>query len=206
MDGGRIPTASDARIGPNAILQTIAVLDRYEGRATRDLVMELAGVAVPPPDAGMLPEADCHAVHRCLRRALPDRADGLLRLSGLATGDYILRHRIPRPVQVALRLLPGPVAARILAKAITRHAWTFAGSGSFRVVGWKPLTFEVRHNPLILGEVADSPMCHWHAAVFERLFSRLIWRSVVVTETDCEASGAGACLFQVHPRGPKNVR
>lgn len=206
MDGGRFPAASDARIGPNAILQTLAVLDRYEGRATRDLVMELAGVAVPPPDAGMLPEGDCAAVHRALRRALPDRADGLLRLSGLATGDYILRHRIPRAVQVVLRLLPGPVAARILAKAITRHSWTFAGSGSFRVAGWKLLTFEVRHNPLIVGEAAKTPMCHWHAAVFERLFSRLIWRSVVVAEVECEASGGRACRFEVHPRGLKTVR
>ncbi len=206
MDGGQVSGHGDARIGPNAILQTIGVLDHYEGRAVRDQVMQLAGVAPPPADSGMLPEADCAAVHRAVRQALPDRADGLLRLSGLATGDYILKHRIPAFAQAIIRVLPGPIAARILAKAITKHAWTFAGSGYFCVAGWSPLTFEVRHNPLIAGEHADSPMCHWHAAVFERLFGRLVWSSVVVVETSCEANGDAACLFQVHPHGLESVR
>jgi divinyl protochlorophyllide a 8-vinyl-reductase len=196
----------EARIGPNAILQTIAILDQHAGRAVRDQVMEQAGVAVPPPSAGMLPEADCAAVHRALRVALPERADGLLRLSGLATGDYILRHRIPAVVQQVLRRLPAPLAARILARAVTRHAWTFAGSGAFRVAGWRPLRFELRHNPLIRGEVAAQPMCHWHVAVFERLFQRLVWPEVQVTETECAAMGAGACVFTLRPRSAENVR
>ncbi len=90
-----VATDSTARIGPNAILQTIAVLDHYEGRVTRDLVMEVAGVPVPPADAGMLPEADCRAVHAAVRSVMGDKAEGILRLAGLATGDYILRHRSP---------------------------------------------------------------------------------------------------------------
>ncbi|MFN3847639.1 MAG: bacteriochlorophyll 4-vinyl reductase, partial [Paracoccaceae bacterium] len=199
MDGGRGPVQGGAQIGPNAILQTAGVLDHYEGRKVRDLVMDAAGVLLPPPDSGMVAEEDCAAVHRAVRQVLPDRADDLLRLSGLATGDYILRHRIPRLVQVLLRLMPAALAARVLTRAITQHAWTFAGSGAFRVVGWRPLTFEVRHNPLIAGEKADHPMCHWHAAVFERLFQRLVWPSVVVAEVACEAAGGSACVFQILP-------
>lgn len=206
MDGGGGPVHGGAKIGPNAILQTVGVLDRCEGRLARDQVMTLAGVALPPPDSGMVPEEDCAAVHRALRKVLPDRADGLLRLSGLATGEYILRHRIPRPVQWLLRLLPAPLAARILSRAITRHAWTFAGSGAFRVVGWHPLTFELCHNPLVAGEVAGHPMCHWHAAVFERLFARLVWRDVEVVEVACETAGGRACTFQVYPNGEETVR
>lgn len=202
MDGARVTqTETTGRIGPNAILQTLAILDRYEGRVMRDLVMETAGVPVPPPDAGMWPEADCAAVHHALRLCLPERAEGLLRLSGLATGDYILRHRIPRAAQLMIRALPGFIGARILVAAITRHAWTFAGSGTFRVMGWHPLTFEVTANPLIRGEVADHPICHWHAAVFERLLSRLCWPRVIVRETACAATGAPACRFEVSPRG-----
>ena len=191
----------DARIGPNAITQTITILDRHVGRVFRDQVMDMASVAVPPPDAGMLPEADCAAVHRAVRLLLPDRAEALLRLSGLATGDYILRHRIPGLVQSLLRLLPGPLAAPVLAGAISRHAWTFAGSGAFGVVSRHPLTFELCANPLIAGEHADHPMCHWHAAVFERLFARLVWPDVRVTEVSCAATGAASCRFCVLPRG-----
>lgn len=207
MDGSRIVDLSPAgRIGPNAILQTIGILDRYEGRVTRDLVMETAGVAVPPDDSGMLPEGDCAAVHRAVRHCLPDRAEGLLRLAGLATGDYILRHRIPGPAKAIIRALPGFLGARILVAAISRHSWTFAGTGQFRVLGWHPLTFELAENPLIRGGASHDPLCHWHAAVFERLLSRLVWPSAIVLETECSATGASACRFVVYPRGARTVR
>ena len=188
-----------ARIGPNAILQTLAVLDREEGEGTAAQVMAAAGVAVPPPTSGMLPEADCAAVHRALRVTLPDRAAALLRLSGLATGDYILRHRIPPVAQRLLRLLPVRLAVPILARAVARHAWTFAGSGAFRVVSTQPLVFALAANPLIAGEAAVAPICHWHAAVFERLFSRLIWPGARVVEECCAATGAAVCRFRVVP-------
>ncbi len=202
MDGSRIPgMEGPARIGPNAILQTIAVLDHCEGRLTRDLVMETAGVAPPPEDAGMLPERDCAAVHAAVRIVCGDRAEGLLRLAGLATGDYILRHRIPRLARMVIRALPGPLGAAILARAIAQHSWTFAGSGAFRITGRRPLTFEIAGNPLALIE-ADHPACVWHVAVFERLFSRLVWPSVLVEEVECSATGGGrVCRFVLHPRG-----
>ena len=187
-----------ARIGPNAILQTLAVLDREEEGASAR-VMAAAGVAVPPPTSGMLPEADCAAVHRALRATLPDRAAALLRLSGLATGDYILRHRIPPVAQRLLRLLPVRLAVPILARAVARHAWTFAGSGAFRVVSTQPLVFALAANPMIAGEAAVAPICHWHAAVFERLFSRLIWPGAQVVEECCAATGAAECRFRVVP-------
>jgi divinyl protochlorophyllide a 8-vinyl-reductase len=212
MDGGAFPAPSPSptpapaeagagpRIGPNAIHQLIAVLDHCEGRVTRDLVVEQAGIALPPPDAGMWPEAECAALHRAVRCALPDRADGLLRLAGLSTGDYILAHRIPRLARALVRALPAPLGARLLTAAIRRHAWTFAGSGAFRVTGWAPLTFELAANPLIAGEQAEQPLCHWHAAVFERLFARLVWPSAVVREVACAATGAPACRFELRPR------
>jgi divinyl protochlorophyllide a 8-vinyl-reductase len=198
MDGGGGPVAAGAaRIGPNAITQLVAVLDRVEGRAVRDRVMTAAGVVVPDPAQGMIPQADAAAVHLALRRVVPERAEGLLRLAGLATGSYILTHRIPRPAQWVIRALPAPLGARVLAGAIARHSWTFAGSGAFRIAGWRPLTLEVAGNPLVAGLRGDHPLCHWHAAVFERLFARLVWRGCVVREIACCAAGDGVCCFEV---------
>ena len=200
MDGGFVPVAAtEARIGPNAITQLVAVLDRVEGRALRDQVMAAAGVAVPDPALGMIPEADAAAVHLALRMAVPERAEGLLRLAGLATGSYILRHRIPRAAQWVIRALPAPLGARVLAGAIARHAWTWAVSGAFRIAGWRPLTFEVAGNPLVAGLRGDHPMCDWHAAVFERLFARLVWKGCVVREVACAAAGDGVCRFEIAP-------
>ncbi|QYK40588.1 MAG: bacteriochlorophyll 4-vinyl reductase [Paracoccaceae bacterium] len=185
-------------IGPNALLQLVPVLDRHAGRAFRDQVFAQAGVAPPPPDAGMWPEAEAAAVHRTLRALAPGQAAGLLRLAGQGVADYVRLHRIPAPVRTGLRLLPGAVGARLLAAAIDRHAWTFAGSGGFRIATRRPLVFEIARNPLIAGEVAPAPLCHWHVAVFERLFRSLVWPRARVEETCCAAMGAPCCRFAVY--------
>lgn len=182
-----------ARIGPNAVLQLVAVLDREMGRQVRDRVF--AGLRLPPPDSGMICQAEAIAAHRALRAALPGRADALLAAAGQATADYILRHRIPAVARVVIRLLPAPLGARALARAIERHAWTFAGSGRFRVASLSPLIFELQGNPL----AQDGAECVWHAAVFGRLFSRLVWRNARVVETACAGQGGDLCRFELHP-------
>lgn len=201
MDGAAFPAMPDARIGPNAITQLVAVLDQTEGRGLRNAVMSLASVAVPDPADGMIPEAEAAAVHLALRHVLPDRAEALFRLAGLATGRYILRHRIPPLAQMLIRALPAALGARVLTAAISRHAWTFAGSGRFVVTGWHPLTFEVAANPLVAHERAGHPICHWHAAVFEQLFTTLVWPDCTVRETACCAMGHPACRFEILAHG-----
>lgn len=198
------PQDDEPRIGPNAILQTIGVLDRHLGRAERDRVMRLAGVPVPPPDSGMLPESQCRAVHQALRVDQGEAAEGLLWLSGLATGDYILANRIPGFARAVIRVLPGFLGARLLAAAITKHAWTFVGSGRFRVESFRPLTFRIDDNPL-RADAAERPSCFWHAAVFERLFGTLVWPEVTVEEISCASVSGGPCLFVLHPKGKKTA-
>jgi divinyl protochlorophyllide a 8-vinyl-reductase len=192
------PHGTGGRIGPNAILQLAGVLVADGGLSLRDRVLDVAGVAMPPPDAGMWPEDDCRAVHLAVRQVLPAQADRLLWRAGLATAEYILAHRIPRAAQAVLRRLPASIARRLLAKAIARNAWTFAGSGQFRVVGHHPLTFEIAGNPLAAAP-CGRPSCHWHVAVFERLFSALTRGGVTVTEVSCTAAGDATCRFVLLP-------
>lgn len=192
-----------ALIGPNAILQLVDVL---EARGLGDMLVQVlhrAGVARPRPDAPMLPQQDCAAVHRALRDVSPGDGPALLRAAGLATGDYILAHRIPALAQRVLRVSPPRLSVRMLSAAIARHAWTFAGTGQFSVAGHAPLTFMLQDNPLVAGLRADVPQCIWHASVFERLFARLVCARVKVRETACCACGDVACRFEVtFPRVP----
>lgn len=184
MEAGTSIAGDGARIGPNAILQLVAILDVEEGRPIRDWIMRASGQSVPPPDAGMWPEAACRAVHLAVYRDLPDRADALMTKAGSATADYILAHRIPGPAKGLIRVLPSRLGARLLTAAISRHAWTFAGSGRFRVVAHAPLTFEIEDNPLspgpANGKMRPSP---WHAAVFTRLYQALVWPEARVEAT-----------------------
>lgn len=176
MDGSAFAAKDGARIGPNAILQLVAVLDRRLGKAARDQLMQASGQVVPPADAGMWPETACRAVHLTVYRDLPAQAEVLMTEAGTATADYILAHRIPGPAKALIRLLPAALGARLLTGAIGRHAWTFAGSGRFRVISHRPLVLEIADNPL------GGP-CHWHAAVFVRLYQALVWRKACIIAT-----------------------
>jgi divinyl protochlorophyllide a 8-vinyl-reductase len=115
----------------------------------------------------------------------------------VATADYLLARRIPRAFQALLRMLPGGVAGRALLAAIARHAWTFTGSGRFRITGGPGLGFEIAGSPLARAACESASACEYYAATFERLFRVLVSPGARVVETACEAMGAPACRFSI---------
>lgn len=192
MDGEGNREDTGARIGPNAILQLVPVLDRFQGRVGRDRVLDAAGVAVPPADAGMWPESQCRAVHLAVWQGCGDRAAEILAAAGQGTADYILAHRIPGAARAVIRALPAPMGASLLSAAIARHAWTFAGSGRFAIVSRRPLTFQIEGNPLAFPGLP----CPWHASVFSRLFRALVWPCARVE--DCHNGAVSRFIILPH--------
>jgi len=183
-------------IGPNAILQLLPVLDRLGGPERRHQILAEAGIFQLPDGTAMIPETDAARLHHRLREVEPDRAPALAAQAGMETANYILKHRIPTPVQWVLKALPKSPAARLLSHAIAKHAWTFVGSGRFTVLD--PWTFEIHDNPLIKGETSDHCLCHWHAAVFAQLYQTLVTDTCACTETTCGAQSPGtACHFEL---------
>ena len=185
-------------IGPNAILQLLPVLDRAGGTEWRAHLLAAAGIGEIPDGQSMIPEGQAARLHRHLRQEEPARAALLAAAAGVETANYILANRIPRPAQWLLKALPKGPSARALSRAIAQHAWTFVGTGRFHVVD--PWTFEIEDNPLIRGETSAECLCHWHAAVFARLYEALVSPSATCQETHCAAQGAGQrCRFALAP-------
>lgn len=197
-------------IGPNAVTRVAEVLIERFGVPRMAAVFGHAGLAryIDTPPTQMIDEAEVIRLHGELRATLgPDAAREVAREAGRRTGDYLLAHRIPRPVQWLLKSLPPTLAARVLLAAITRHAWTFAGSGRFEVLGYSPVRVSISGNPLARAVRADAPQCDYYAATFERLFCTLVSRNSTVVETECEAVGAAACLFEMRwPRTAAGAR
>ena len=188
------------RIGPNAITRLAEVLPALVGSTATQRLFEHAGLAtyLATPPEQMVDEAEVTRLHRTLRNDFgPALAAEAARQAGSRTADYLLAHRIPKPVQALLKALPAPLAARVLLAAIRRHAWTFAGSGSFTAVAGQPVVLTIRHNPLCKGLSADAPACDFYAAVFERLFRVLVHAGATVAETACEACGDAECRFEL---------
>lgn len=194
------PQGYASRIGPNSVLQLIPLLDESLGPEVRERLLLESGIRSLPRDEGLMDERPAAALHQAVRAAYPDLAPTLTHQAGERTGDYIIRHRMPVAALRVLRSLPSWLSAPLLANIIERHAWTFAGSGDFRVLSKRPVTFELRDNPVVRGESSDAPLCHWHAAVFERLYTSIVDPRAKFVETSCCAMGAPSCRFEMRSR------
>jgi divinyl protochlorophyllide a 8-vinyl-reductase len=191
---------SAGRIGPNAIIRVAEVLPSVLGEAGTQALFEAAGLAAylrrPPQD--MVDESEVARLHLVLRQQLGGAVAGqVAHRAGERTADYLLAHRIPKPVQALLKILPAPLAARVLLTAIRRNAWTFAGSGEFTAVAGQPCVLTIRHNPLCRGLVSEAPACEFYSATFERLFQVLVHPQSQAVETECEARGDPICRFEL---------
>lgn len=184
-----------ARIGPNSVLQLVPLLDERLGTGPREMLLAQAGLAELPAEEGLMEEGPAARLHQAVRAMYPEFAQELTCRAGLRTADYIVSHRIPPLVLHLLQNSPPWLSAPLLAKTIEKHAWTFAGSGRFRVASKRPMVFELVDNPVVRGETSDTPICHWHAAVFQRLFNVLVDKDITCREIDCCAMGSESCRF-----------
>lgn len=190
--------AAEAAIGPNAILQLLPVVSERLGPGAADCLLLRAGLqSAPDPAAGLMPELPAIRMHQALRSSWPSVATGIQALAGERTAEYLLAHRIPRPVQLLLRSLPSRLSAALLSKAIASNAWTFCGSGEFKYAMWPWPSFAIANNPLVRGESSRTPLCVWHQSVFLTLFDRLCGGGWSVQETQCGAQGSACCRFEL---------
>lgn len=189
---------SPGAIGPNAVIQVGRALSALYGSDVAQLLYRAAGLtryfAAPPHE--MLDEREPAALFAAVRQALPaQEADRVLAEAGRRTALYILEHRIPPFARKMLPVLPPGLSSRLLVAAISRHAWTFVGSGRFdgRVKGWRRpvVKLSIAANPLA------SPGCPWHGAIFQYLFGELCGGGVSLQHEACCARGAESCVTRL---------
>ncbi len=195
------PACDGARIGPNSIIRVADALLARHGAELAAAVFRDAGLShhlETSPDS-MVPAGDVTALHRALRAAVDrDAVEQVCQDAGVATADYLLAHRIPRPAQALLKIMPPVPAARVLIKAMGRHAWTFAGGGRFEGRAGQPTVLIIADGPIQAASPgAGAPVCGYYAATFQHLFRTLVSRRACVRETACQATGATACVFTV---------
>lgn len=186
---------SEARIGPNALIQTVRALrDEAGDDLARDL-LALGGMAwllERSPDA-MIPEAQFHDLVGILIVGVGEtRTHALLHHSGALTAGYLLQHRIPYPFQRVLGLLPRRLRLRLLLAAISRNAWTFVGSGRFSYqLGQVPRLRIVR------ADQVASPVFSFYAGTFQALFAALVDPSVGLKQWPGSDSEGSACDYAI---------
>jgi divinyl protochlorophyllide a 8-vinyl-reductase len=163
---------SEALIGPNAVLQTVAVMKERLGHAETAAILADAQITRLPSGEHMIPEIEALRLHRWLALHDPMGAFVIAEEAGARTADYIIANRIPKAAVWLLRRLPAVLAAPLLMAAIRTHAWTFIGAGVFAPAGaWR---FTIDRSAA--GDHIPPPdsLFHWYAAVFTRLYQTLV--------------------------------
>ena len=187
IEGGVLPgRRQPALIGPNAVLQAVAVMEERLGHAETLAILADAQIADLPSGEHMIPEVDALRLHRWLALHDPMGAFVIAEEAGARTADYIIANRIPRPVVWLLRHLPPWLAAPMLMAAIRKHAWTFAGAGAFAADGaWR---FTIDRSDSLDPVPPPESLFAWYAAVFNRLYRQLVAPDCVchLDVTECE--------------------
>ena len=182
-------------VGPNAVIQLAAALRAApEAADAAERVFVRAGFPrfLRSPPGEMIDETIPARLFDALWRELPPSQAALIaRDAGHRTGAYVLANRIPTAARLVLRALPPRLASPLLLKAIRKHAWTFAGSGTCSVAVGRPAIITIEHNPLAM------PGCVWHVGVFECLFRALVSRRAVVRHAEVRIDGAPVCRFEI---------
>jgi len=159
-------------IGPNAVLQAVAVMEERLGHAETAAILADAQITRLPSGEHMIPEIEALRLHRWLALHDPMGAWGIAEEAGARTADYIIAHRIPRAAGWLLRRLPARLAAPMLMAAIRKHAWTFVGAGAF--VPADAWHFTIDRSPARDRLPPAESLFVWYAAVFTRLYRVLV--------------------------------
>ncbi|NTU57296.1 MAG: bacteriochlorophyll 4-vinyl reductase [Chlorobiaceae bacterium] len=132
--------STPSRIGPNSIIQTVGSLEtKYGKKPTEELLKKMGqGYLINNLPSEMVEESKFHSLVIALQKEIGEKVTAeILRESGERTAKYLLKVRIPGPFQAIVKLLPAGLAFKVFLFAISKNAWTFAGSGEF-TYGSKP--------------------------------------------------------------------
>lgn len=179
----------------NMILPIHDVLGRFIGAEDRDRMFSDAGLKFLPNPQDPVRERLVAQLHQSIRRELPDLWPGIMSSAGEKAAQVVLDYRLDASSRDLLRKLPWSLATWMLVRTTTQHAWTFSGSGEFRVVRTSML--EISNNPVTRSEISASPVCLFQQTVLENLFAKAIDTRLRCRETQCCASGGDACRFEL---------
>lgn len=189
-----------ARIGPNAVIQTVNALTGLYGHAGAR--QSLAALGQPElidyRPAERIDEREFLELYHGLLATLgPHRTCRVMARAGELTGQYVIQNAMPGPVQRLLHMLPRGLALRMLLSALGRYAWVFAGSGQFGYSLGRTPQLTLTGCITARGLNCAAPTCTFYQSAFQELLATLIDGQLRVREIACEACGAARCEFQI---------
>ncbi len=183
-----------SKIGPNSIIQTVAALEAKYGKTKTETILRKIGqgyiIGNLPKE--MVEESKFHSLVTALQKEIGDSPTAaILKESGERTARYLLKVRIPGIFQKFVKLLPPRPAFKLFLFAISKNAWTFAGSGEFSYAMNRPPEISVRvtfpSNPVV---------GNFYLGTFTALLKELVNPKTTIISDIRKESGSIRCNYQ----------
>jgi divinyl protochlorophyllide a 8-vinyl-reductase len=190
----RMSNASPSKIGPNSIIQTVSALETTYGKnAAEDLLKKIGqGHWIGNLPKEMTEESKFHTLVTALQQEIGEKKTGeILKESGERTAKYLLKVRIPAPFQKLLKMLPPRLAFRLLLFAISKNAWTFAGSGEFSYALTRPPEITVR-----VTYPTHQVVGNFYLGTFSALLQELVNLKTEIIADIRRQNGAIRCMYR----------
>ncbi|MEI8031813.1 MAG: bacteriochlorophyll 4-vinyl reductase [Chlorobiaceae bacterium] len=184
---------NQSRIGPNSIIQTVAALESMFGKAEAEAILQRIGQGqwIGNLPTEMTEESKFHELTMALEKEIGEKATAsILEESGERTAKYLLRVRIPALFQRVVKLLWPRAAFRLLFFAISKNAWTFAGSGEFSYRLSRPPEITVRVTYASIPVVSN-----FYLGTFKALLQELVNPEATLTPDIRKESGNILCRY-----------
>ncbi len=188
-----IENLSQSKIGPNSIIQTAQSLIDHCGIEVKNKLLDQAGLSkyISELPSEMVSETEFHAFVQVL---LEDQGKlmtaEILQDSGERTAVYLLKNRIPGFFQTIVKPLPNKLGLKMLLFAISKNAWTFAGSGqfSYHISNESYIKVVVTHS-------SNAAVANFYFGTFKRLLGELIDSRIVLEIETLEAGDTIECTY-----------
>ena len=184
-----------------------AVLDSIEevaGEKGKNLVLRHAGLEQyienpPSMEADVfVPVAHYRAANRGIRETFGDKGSRPLLIYA---GEELI-HRSLTGVStsifsIAMRLMPGRLRRRAAFKIVVNAIVQITGVPPKIVEGKGKFTLHYYNCPYCEGTQSDEPICYYDVGIMKALTEWGTGKPQKVTEIECAAVGAEACVFEI---------
>jgi len=181
-------------MAPFVVLEMAAAIEAIRRADDLKQAMRAAQLFRLPEIDEPVREEKAARLHQAVRCLWANQGQEICSKAGAGAARRIIESQISERAQSMLSKMPRATGAWLLAKTARQNSWTFSGSGELVIESES--RFVLRENPVVVGEESQTVVCHFHAGLFEKLFSTLIHPRLVCTEVACHARGDEACVFE----------
>lgn len=183
-----------SKIGPNSIIQTVAALEESFGKTETEAILQRIGqghwIGNLPKE--MTEESKFHSLVTAIEKEIGERkTSSILEEAGRRTAAYLLRVRIPSFFQKILKPLPPWLAFKLFLFAISKNAWTFAGSGEFSYTTGKAPEIKVK-----VTHPSKSVVGNFYLGTFEALLEELVNPNTRIKATIKQQKNSILCTYR----------